>query len=153
MYATYYGLREPPFELSPDPRFLFLTPQHREALSNLEYGLTAAKPITLLVGEAGTGKTTLLQAVLESERGSRIRCVYLSNPVLTRPEFVDLLARQCGLSERAVGYKSVFLTELHAKLLEEIEVGQSTALVVDEAQSLPPDILEEIRLLANLETP
>jgi general secretion pathway protein A len=152
MYAAYYGLREPPFELTPDPRFLFLTPQHREALSNLQYGLAAAKPMTLLIGEAGTGKTTLLRAALESDRCRHVRCVYLSNPVLTRVEFVDLLAREFGLSGRAVHYKSFFLTELHAKLLEERQRGDTTALVVDEAQSLPPDILEEIRLLANFET-
>jgi general secretion pathway protein A len=152
MYLTFYGLCEPPFELTPNPRFLFVTPRHREALANLHYGLSSAKPITLLVGEAGSGKTTLLRAVLESQSCRSIRCVYLSNPVLTRAEFVHLLARQFGLSQRASESKSIFLGELEPALLDRRARGETTALVVDEAQSLPSEILEEIRLLANFET-
>src|SRR5207342_2522768 len=82
MYQNFYGLRELPFELTPNPKYLFLPPQHREALSALEYGLSSAKPITVLIGEAGTGKTTLIHAALESERCRGVRCVYVNNPLL-----------------------------------------------------------------------
>ena len=90
MYQRYYGLRELPFELTPNPTYLHLTPKHREALSNLEYGLFSGKSLTVLIGEAGTGKTTLLRAALESERCQHVRCVYLNNPALTRSEFVRI---------------------------------------------------------------
>ena len=89
MYQRFYGLRELPFELTPNPKFLFLTPRHREALSNLQYGVCSAKSLTVLIGEAGTGKTTLLRAALESEQCRHVRWVYLNNPVLTREDFVQ----------------------------------------------------------------
>src|SRR5262252_7417253 len=92
MYARYYGFREAPFELTANPRFLFFTAQHREALCHLEYGLSAAKPVTLLIGEAGTGKSTLLRAALASERCRHVRTVLIDNPTLTRAEFFEQLA-------------------------------------------------------------
>src|SRR5690242_7104579 len=152
MYQRYYGLRELPFELTPNPKYLYLTPKHREALSNLEYGLFAAKSLTVLIGEAGTGKTTLLRAALESERCAGVRCVYLNNPALTRAEFVTTLASRFMLSEQASHSKAALLDELERVLRNRREQGEITALVVDEAQTLATDLLEEIRLLANMET-
>jgi general secretion pathway protein A len=152
MYQRYYGLRELPFELTPNPRYLYLTSQHREALSNLEYGLSAAKALTVLIGEAGTGKTTLLRATLESQRCANVRCVYLSNPTLTRDEFVTTLAAKFELDEEAGGSKAKFLERLEQVLRQRRDQGEITALVVDEAQSLSLELLEEIRLLANIET-
>ena len=152
MYQRFYGLRELPFELTPNPTFLFLSPRHSEALSNLEYGLSAAKPVTVLIGEAGTGKTTLLRAALQSERCRNVRCVYLNNPALTRDEFVETLARRFDLSPEAAKSKAVLLTELERVLRDRRAVGETTALVVDEAQSLSIELLEEVRLLANIET-
>lgn len=152
MYQRFYGLRELPFELTPNPTFLFLSPRHREALSNLEYGLYAAKPVTVLIGEAGTGKTTLLRAALESERCRNVRCVYLNNPALTRDEFVETLARRFDLGPEAAKSKAVLLAELERVLRERRAAGEITALVVDEAQSLSVELLEEVRLLANIET-
>ena len=143
---------EAPFELTANPRFLFLTPQHREALSNLQYGLFSAKAITVLIGEAGTGKTTLIQAALDSERCRHVRCVYINNPTLTRTEFVELLARRFELSDHARESKAALLTELERELHERRARGEVTALVIDEAQSLSDELLEEIRLLANSET-
>ncbi len=99
--TNFYGLRERPFDLTPNPKFLYLTAGHREALSNLQYGITGRKGITLLIGEAGTGKTTLVRAALEAVAGPSVRCVYLSNPVLSREEFYEFLAPKFGLSERA----------------------------------------------------
>ena len=152
MYQRFYGLRELPFELISNPKYLYLPPRHREALSNLEYGLFAAKSLTLLIGEAGTGKTTLLRAALESERCSGVRCVYLNNPALTRAEFVATLGSRFGLSATASHSKAVLLEELERALRQRRDDGEITALVVDEAQALSIELLEEIRLLANIET-
>jgi general secretion pathway protein A len=152
MYQDFYGLRELPFELTPNPKYLFLTRQHREALSTLVYGLSTAKGVTALIGEAGTGKTTLLHAALQSENCRHVTCVYLVNPTLTRTEFFEMLSAQFGLSPRAALSKATLLQELDAVLRERRARGQITALMIDEAQSLSSELLEEIRLLANTET-
>jgi general secretion pathway protein A len=152
MYQRFYGLRELPFELTPNPKFLFLSSRHREALSNLQYGLATAKPVTVLIGEAGTGKTTLLHAALGSDQCRGVRCVYLNNPALTRGEFVETLARRFDLSVRAAESKALLLAELERVVRERRDAGEITALVVDEAQSLGVELLEEVRLLANIET-
>jgi type II secretory pathway predicted ATPase ExeA len=152
MYTSFFGLREAPFELTANPRFLYFTAGHREALSNLEYGLSTAKPVTLLLGEAGTGKTTLLRAALESERCRNVQCVVLNNPALRRDEFLEILAREFDLSPPAAASKAALLTELETTLKRRRSAGRISALLVDEAQSLSQDLLEEIRLLANIET-
>jgi general secretion pathway protein A len=151
MYESFYGFRERPFDLTPNPRFLVMTDVHREALSNLEYGIASRTGITLLVGDAGTGKTTLIRTALERQP-SRVHCVHLQNPALTREEFVEMLARRFELSDGARGSKTALLLELEAVLTSRAAEGESTVLLIDEAQSLPRDILEEIRLLANIET-
>ena len=153
MYETFYGLRERPFNLVPDPRFLFLTKQHTEALTHLQYGLTGRPGVTVLVGEAGTGKTTLVRKALEPspDRPVESRLVQLSNPTLTRPEFYEYLASGFGFSPEAQTSKPRFLTELEAALNAQAE-GAVVALIVDEAQSVPHELLEEIRLLTNLQT-
>jgi len=153
MYATFYGLDELPFELSPDPKYLLLTARHREALANLEYGIAASKSLTLLLGPAGTGKTTLIQAALQSEACRGARIVHLVNPTLTRKEFVEFLARSFDLSPGAMGSKATLLAELERELLAGADQGRTTALVIDEAQCLSGELLEEIRLLSNIETP
>ncbi|MBE3111563.1 MAG: AAA family ATPase, partial [Acidobacteria bacterium] len=152
MYERFYNLRERPFDLTPNPRFLFLTARHREALSNIEYGIAGRKGITLLIGEAGTGKTTLIRAALDAVRRPEGRCVYLSNPTLTRAEFYEFLAAGFGLSEHAAASKAKFLLELDDTVRTRHAAGGYTALIIDEAQSLPLELMEEVRLLANLET-
>ena len=152
MYQRFYGLRELPFELTPNTKYLYLTARQREALSNLQYGLSSAKAVTMLVGEAGTGKTTLLKAALESDRCRHVRAIYLNNPALTRAEFLETLAGRFGLSAEAGRSKAVLLAELERELHERRARGEVTALVIDEAQSLPNELLEEVRLLANIET-
>jgi general secretion pathway protein A len=152
MYEAFYGLRERPFDLTPNPRFLVLTPKHREALSNLYFGIASGKGVTVLIGEAGTGKTTLLRTVLEAQPQADTLCVHINNPTLTRAEFVELLARGFGLSDEARISKAAMLTELHQVLVERHDAGRPTVIVIDEAQSLPRELLEEVRLLANLET-
>ncbi len=151
MYLNHFGLREAPFELTSNPRFLFLTPQHREAIANVHYGLLSAKPVTLMIGEAGTGKTTLLRRALSADACRHVRSASLDNPALTRAEFLQALARAFGLSPRAEASKTDLLEELVRFLTARREAGEITALIVDEAQRLSDELLEEVRLLANLE--
>ena len=151
MYEAFHGFRERPFDLTPNPRYLVLTGVHREALSNLEYGIASRKGITLLVGEAGTGKTTVIRTALERQP-SMVHCVQVNNPALTRDEFVEMLAARFELTDRARSSKTVMLLELETLLLERRQAGETTVLVVDEAQSLSLELLEEIRLLANIES-
>lgn len=151
MYEAFFGFNERPFDLTPDPRYLVLTEAHREALSNLEYAIASLKGVTLLIGEAGTGKTTIIRAALERQP-ERVHCVQLQNPALSRTEFIEMLATRFGLSSRATMSKTALLLELERLLAERRERGESSVLVIDEAQSLPLELLEEVRLLANIET-
>jgi general secretion pathway protein A len=151
MYEEFYGLRERPFDLTPNPRFLVLTASHREVLLNLEYGIASRKGITLLIGEAGSGKTTVIRAAMEKQP-VKVHCVHLHNPTLSRAEFNEMLATRFGLSDQAKASKAVMLVELEQLLTERRDADEKTVLIVDEAQSLPMDLLEEIRLLANIET-
>jgi general secretion pathway protein A len=151
MYERFFGFRERPFDLTPNPRYLVMTNMHREALSNLQYAIASRKGITLLVGEAGSGKTTVIRAALERQP-QRVHCVHLHNPALTREEFVEMLSARFALSERARTSKTALLLELEALLRQRQAARETTVLIVDEAQSLPLDLLEEIRLLANIET-
>src|SRR5262245_32802822 len=150
MYQRFYGFRELPFELTANPKFLFLTPQHREALSNLQYGLSAAKPVTLLIGEAGTGKSTLLRAALSSEMCRNVRGVLIDNPTLTRAEFFETLAARFDLGGSLDKSKFTVLDGLEAMLRQRQSRRERAGLIIDEAQALPDEILEEISLLANL---
>lgn len=152
MYTEFFGFRELPFELTPDPRFLFLTPRHREGLVNLRHALSSAKGMALLIGDAGTGKTTLLRTALRDESRGAIKCIYICNPALTRAEFIELVAKGVGLSEEAAHSKAAFLIELEEAVQERRARGEVLAIVIDEAQSLPYELLEEVRLLANFET-
>src|SRR5688500_2546203 len=153
MYEAFFGLVSCPFDLTPDPRYLFLTPSHREALSSLEYGIGARTGVTVLVGEAGTGKTTLIRAMLESRDQTKTKAIYLNNPTLTRPEFLDFLAAEFDLPRETAESKTKLLRELEAVLTGMLQSETTPALIIDEAQSLPYELLEEIRLLANIETP
>jgi general secretion pathway protein A len=152
MYEQFYGLRERPFDLVPNPRYLYLTRRQREALSNLRYGLTTPRGLTLLLGDAGTGKTTLVQAVLDGLKDVPVRCVLLSNPTLTRPEFFEYLASAFALGAEASASKTRFLFELRRRVQDQAAAGVLNALIIDEAQSLPHELLEEVRLLSNMET-
>ncbi len=152
LFGAYYGLREAPFDLTPNPRFLFLTPRQREALSNLRYALATSKGLTVIVGEAGTGKTTLVRTALASIEDTPSRYVLINNPTLGHQEFYEFLAREYGLSAKAASSKATFLAELQENVEARAAAGGLTGLIVDEAQSMPHDLLEEIRLLGNIET-
>jgi general secretion pathway protein A len=153
MYEQFYGLREAPFELTPNPKFLFLSPPHREALSNLTYAVLACKGITLLVGQAGTGKTTIIHALLATNgNGSGHRFLNLENPTLTRDEFYEFLGGAFDLPADASGSKARLLAHLERVLLERRQRDVLCALIIDEVQAMPEELLEEVRLLANIET-
>jgi general secretion pathway protein A len=152
MYHEFYGLTERPFDLTPNTRYLYLTPMHREALAAVQYGITSRRGIIVVTGEAGTGKTTIVRAALRALRGENVRQTYLNNPALTRDEFLQFLSKAYRLGPDAADSKTDLLSKLTAALAKTHAQGQITAMVVDEAQSLPHELLEEIRLLANIET-
>jgi len=151
MYEQFFGFRERPFDLTPSPRFLVLTDSHREALGNLEYGIRNRTGITLLLGEAGSGKTTMIRTAI-GKQPALVHCVHLHNPTLSRAEFTQMLAARFGLTDAASNSKTAMLLELEALLRQRRDQGETTVLVMDEAQSLSLELLEEVRLLANIET-
>jgi type II secretory pathway predicted ATPase ExeA len=153
MYESFFGLRERPFDLAPNPRYLFLGARQREALSTLKYALEGPRGLTLLIGEAGTGKTTLVQAALGEIGTAKVECVLLSNPTLTRGEFYEFLASAFGFGREVGESKTRFLAAFRNHVEDRHWRGQLTAIIIDEAQSLPYELLEEVRLLSNVETP
>ena len=115
MYESFFHLRERPFDLTPNPLFVVLTDSHEEALSNLEYGIASRKGITLLVGEAGSGKTTMIRTAI-GRQSTRVHLVHLHNPTLSRAEFSEMLAVKFSLSPDAMRSKTAMLVELEALL-------------------------------------
>ena len=151
MYERFYGFERRPFDLTPDPRNLVLFPSHEEALATLGHGLSARKGIILLLGEAGTGKTTLLRKVRAS-LGSHGCLVVLNNPTLTRDEFVEFVNGGFDLRADARTSKVQLLHELTRRLNELDRKDVCPGLVVDEAHRMPYELLQEIHLLTNTET-
>lgn len=151
MYQKFFGLRESPFNVNPDPRYLFLTRQIQEALAGLTYGIQNRKGFILLTGEVGTGKTTLLNRLLDWLRGRRAKTAYIFNSKLDVNQLFDFIMAEfeipCESRE-----KSQILMRLNQWLLERYRAGEIAVLIVDEAQNLSAEVLEEIRLLTNLET-
>ena len=152
MYQGFYHLKEFPFRLSPDPAFMCMTSQHREALSGLIYSVCTQPGLTVLVGEAGTGKTTLLYSLLGLLEKRRFVTAMCTNPTLTREEFYDFLMIKFGVDCQS-SLKSRQLNALQETLGRNRADGRPSLLIVDEAQRLPTELLEEIRLLLNMETP
>lgn len=151
MYKKFFGLRENPFNVNPDPRYLFTTPHIEEALSCLSYGIQTRKGFILLTGEVGTGKTTLINKLLEWLRGRGFSTAYIFNPRLSEEQFFDFMMADFGLPCDPKS-KSRVLLQLNQWLLERYRQGGTAVLIVDEAQTLSSTVLEEIRLLTNLET-
>ena len=152
MYQEFYNLSAYPFRLSPDPAFMCMTAQHREALSALIYSACTQPGLTVLVGEAGTGKTTILYSLLGLLEKRRFVTAMCTNPTLTREEFYDFLMVQFGVNCQST-LKSRQLAALEETLLRNQADERPSLLIVDEAQRLSAELLEEIRLLLNLETP
>jgi general secretion pathway protein A len=150
MYETYFGFTKSPFELSPDPYFLFQTPVHREGFACVYYAVTRRKGFVVLTGEVGTGKTLLTRMLLQAMMKTNIASAYVFNPRLTRDDFLRYILDELGITIRSS--KSEMLHDLNRFLIDRHRSGLTTALIVDEAHLLDLDVLEEIRLLTNLET-
>src|SRR5215467_4660789 len=151
MYCRHFGLNEPPFGLTPDPKFFFRTDSFLEALSSLKYGIEQNKGIVLLTGEVGTGKTTTLRAAIKG-LGQEILAAYIFNPYLTVAEFFEQFSYAIGFPSSGTSSKAGTLNLLGRFLVARHQKGLKTALIVDEAHGLSMPLLEEIRLLLNFET-
>lgn len=153
MYRNFFGLRDTPFAVSPDPRYLYCTKAIQEALAGLTYGIESRKGFLLLTGEVGTGKTTLLNRILDWLREQDVATAYVFNSQnLSVRQLFDFILADFGIScESRV--KSQMLMKLNQWLLERYRMGKTTVLIIDEAQNLSEPLLEEVRLLTNLETP
>ncbi len=151
MYKRFFGLKENPFNVNPDPRYLFLTKETEEALSGLMYGVQNRKGFITLTGEVGTGKTTLINRLLDWLHQQRARTAFLFNSRMNTNQMFDFILAEFGISCDSQT-KSQQLMRLNQWLLERYRAGETTVLIVDEAQNLTYPVLEEIRLLTNLET-
>ena len=151
MYKRFYGLQANPFNLNPDPRFLYESRWVEEALACLKYGIESRKGFVMLTGEVGTGKTTLLNKLLRFLRAKGLSTAYVFNPRLKVMEFLQYMMADFGLPVDSNG-KAAYLQRLNHFLLERYSAGKTAVLIVDEAQNLSVDVLEEIRMLTNLET-
>lgn len=152
MYHKFFGLSEDPFNMSPDPRFFFLTDTLRETLSVLSYGIKSRKGFIVLTGGVGTGKTTILNIILQWLRANSAATAFIHNPRLCPEEFIDYMMNDFGIPTSGL-VKGKHLFRLNEWLLKRHEAGQVVVLVVDEAQQLSAEMLEELRLLTNFETP
>ena len=152
MYARFFGLRQQPFSIAPDPRYLYMSERHREALAHLLYGVKGGGGFVLLTGEIGAGKTTVCRCFLE-QIPKRCNVAYIFNPKQTVTELLRSVCDEFRIPHRAEGATvKDYVDALNEFLLQTHAVGQTNVLIIDEAQNLSPDVLEQLRLLTNLET-
>jgi general secretion pathway protein A len=152
MYTEYFGFREPPFSITPDPRFLYMSVQHREALAHLMYGLQTEGGFVLLTGEVGTGKTTICRRLFD-QVPDNVNIAFVINPKISSEELLATICDELGIAY-PLGNSSVkvFVDRINEYLLEAYAKGRKTILILEEAQNLLPEVLEQVRLLTNLET-
>jgi general secretion pathway protein A len=150
MYEAFYGLREKPFSLTPDPRYLYLSRSHGEALDHLLYGVREREGFVVVTGDVGTGKTTMCRALL-TRLDARTRTALVLNPMLSEEELLRTVLQDFGLPATGATKKAL-VDELNAFLVRTLGAGERAVLIVDESQDLSPRLLEQIRLLSNLET-
>jgi general secretion pathway protein A len=150
VYLEYYGLTEPPFDITPNPRFLFYSVKHREAYNHLLYGIRERKGFVQLTGEVGAGKTTLCRALLEQLHGYYATALIL-NPVLNADELMKAIATEFGLETKGLDRLDT-ISAINRFLLWQADQGNGSVLIIDEAQALTEELLEQVRLLSNLET-
>lgn len=151
MYLTFYGLNKKPFHTTPDPRFLFSSSTHREALSSLIYGIEERQGFITIIGEVGVGKTTILRTLLERLDASQDRAIYIYNPNLTFNSLLKCLLNELGQQSNN-DESSAMVEQLQSVLIQEYQKGGTIVLLIDEAQNMPLDTLENLRMLSNLET-
>jgi general secretion pathway protein A len=150
MYNNFFGFREPPFNVTPDPHFVWVNPTYMEAFATLQYGIEEKKGFILVTGEVGTGKTTLLRKLMRT-MGSSVHSVFIFNTYLTFSELLRLILRDLGLPAQSDD-RIAMIEALNAYLIEQLQSGHIVCVLIDEAQNLSEDALEGIRLLSNLET-
>ncbi len=150
MYLKYYGLKEEPFNLTPDPKFLFFTHNHREAFDHMVYGIEHRKGFVELTGEVGSGKTTICRAVLASLT-RKVKTSLIFNPFMTENQLLRSILKDFGITIKRRD-RLAHIETLNAFLLDNLKSGDNIALIIDEAQNLSPAVLEQVRLLSNLET-
>jgi general secretion pathway protein A len=151
MYEAYFGLKENPFSLSPDPRYLYLSPQHQEALNCLIYGIGERKGFMVVTGGIGTGKTTICRALLGGLDGKTASAL-IFNPALSDIELLKTITEEFGIKLVGRGTKKRYLDGLNTFLMKNFAAGKNAILLIDEAQNLSHSVLEQIRMLSNLET-
>ncbi|MDI6809255.1 MAG: AAA family ATPase [Candidatus Eisenbacteria bacterium] len=150
MYESFYGLREKPFNLTPDPRFLFLSPAHRDAIAYVTYGLREKRGFLALTGQVGVGKTTVVRKVFQ-EMGPTVDRAFVLNTKLTFKQMLGLVLDEFGMGMKGKS-KAELLIEFNNFLVSQLRAGRNTVIVIDEAHNLSPAALEELRMLSNLET-
>lgn len=151
MYQQFYGFREMPFNITPDPRFLFLSKGHQEALQHLRYGIREKKGFIVLTGEVGCGKTTLCRQLLEEMDPNNIETALILNPRLTETQLLQAILHELGV-ETTKRSRQDLLERLNDHLLELIAAGKEIVVIIDESQNMSFEALEHVRLLSNLET-
>ena len=151
MYKQFYSLKEEPFNVTPDPSFLFMSPGHREALASIIYGVRKRKGFIVITGEVGVGKTTILRSYLEMASKEDLRFIYIFNPKMSFLELLKVIFQELGLE---TGKEDVveMVSRLQQVLIEAYKCGNNVVLIIDEAQNVPVETLENLRMLSNLET-
>ena len=150
MYNDFYGFHEAPFNITPDPRFLFFSDKHREAFNHVLFGIRERKGFIQITGEVGAGKTTVCRAIL-AELGPTYKTALILNPMVTATQMVRTILTELGLEARKTD-RTEYLDTLNRFLLEQAAQGNDVVVLIDESQDLEPDLLEQVRLLSNLET-
>jgi general secretion pathway protein A len=151
MYEKFYGFKEKPFEITPDPKFLYLSENHKEALAHLTYAVRERRGFTVVTGEVGTGKTILVQSLLGRLDGNA-KTAYIFNPKLSSTDLLHSICEDFGMKSQKRS-KGQYISQLHKFLLDCYARNENVVLIIDEAHTLDPNLLEEVRLLTNLETP
>jgi general secretion pathway protein A len=151
MYQSFYGFKEAPFNITPDPRFLYLSPTHMEALQHLKYGVKEKKGFIVLVGEVGCGKTTLCRRFLNELDPAHFDTALILNPRVTETQMLKAILTELGETKLARNQHDL-VAQMNRVLLDRIEKNRDIVLIIDEAQNLSFEVLEQIRLLSNLET-
>ena len=151
MYQEFFGFKEKPFSITPDPAFLYLSPTHKEAFAHLFYTVGDRTGFAVMTGEVGTGKTTLLRSFFNQLSPENHSLAYLFNPSVSPDEIMCLICQEFGLSSQGLNQAELF-DKLNLFLLEQNALGKTVVLVIDEAQNLNREVLEQIRLISNLET-